>query len=54
MKIIKTYDGAGNISDETYIEDKNGLLVEIKNVQIGDEVDTDCTVRRIYYESLSL
>ena len=50
MKLVKTYDNVGNISEKTYIEDSEGYLTET-NLEIGEPITSEPTgLNRIYYE----
>ena len=50
MKIVKTYDAVGNISEKTYLEQSDGTLVET-HLEVGKELPPEPTgLRRIYYE----
>ena len=49
MELVKTYDNVGNISDETYTELSNGVLVETSQ-KVGKETAQDCCLGRVYFE----
>lgn len=52
MKLVKTYDNVGNISEKTYIEDAQGNLTET-SLKVGVELPAQPNgLNRIYFELL--
>ena len=52
MELVRTYDNVGNISEQVYIENSNGNLVEVFNLETGEVVNERPVLRRIYYEAV--
>jgi hypothetical protein len=50
MKLIKTYDSVGNVSEKTYYMDSDGHLIET-DIPVGRELPAEPTAERyIYFE----